>query len=84
MATRDDALLCSVAGDRAGRRYAIGPCTDAPFVGAFSRSRTNAVSFRENDRVARALLRRLRDLGHGEPQAAVEETPRVADPATPG
>lgn len=39
--------------------FAIGPYTSAPFVGAFSRPRTNAVSFRENDRVARAVLRYL-------------------------
>ncbi|CAN5273384.1 FAD/NAD(P)-binding protein [soil metagenome] len=38
------------------RRFAIGAYTSAPFVGAFSRPRTNAVSFRENDRVARAVL----------------------------
>ncbi|PPF22952.1 adenylate cyclase [Rathayibacter tritici] len=65
---QDDALLCSIRGDRTGRRYAIGPYTDAPFVGAFARPQTNAVSFREHDRVARALLRRLRGLGHGDPQ----------------
>ena len=39
--------------------FAIGPYTSAPFVGAFSRPRTNAVSFRENDRVARAALGQL-------------------------
>ncbi len=38
------------------RRYAIGPFTTAPFVGAFARPRTDAVSFRENDAVARAVL----------------------------
>lgn len=40
-------------------RFAIGPYTSAPFVGAFSRPRTNAISFRENDRVARAVLAAL-------------------------
>ncbi|PPH83388.1 FAD/NAD(P)-binding domain-containing protein [Rathayibacter sp. AY1D9] len=59
---QDDTLLRSTAGGRVGRRYAIGPYTDSPFVGAFSRPGTNAVSFRENDKVARALLRRLRAL----------------------
>lgn len=37
-------------------RFAVGANTSAPFVGAFARPRTNAVSFRENDRVARAAL----------------------------
>ncbi|KQQ01571.1 MULTISPECIES: FAD/NAD(P)-binding protein [unclassified Rathayibacter] len=59
---QDDTLLRSATGDRSGRRYAIGPYTDSPFVGAFARPDTNAVSFRENDKVARALLGRLRDL----------------------
>lgn len=74
-----DALLRSASGDRFGRRYAIGPYTDAPFVGAFSRPGTNAVSFRENDRVARALLRRLRGLGHA--QRSDEGAPRVTSGA---
>ncbi|HEY0251129.1 MAG TPA: hypothetical protein VGC41_06360, partial [Kofleriaceae bacterium] len=51
-------------------RFAIGAYTSAPFVGAFSRPRTNAVSFRENDRVARAVLAQLAAIepaasGHG-------------------
>lgn len=37
-------------------RWAIGPFTTAPFAGAFSRPGTNALAFRENDRVARAVL----------------------------
>jgi hypothetical protein len=44
------------------RSYAIGPYTNSPFVGAFSRPRTNAVAFRENDRVARALLRHAAEI----------------------
>ncbi|SDZ30709.1 FAD/NAD(P)-binding protein [Herbiconiux ginsengi] len=44
------------------RSYAIGPYTNSPFVGAFSRPRTNAVAFRENDRVARALLQHAAEI----------------------
>ncbi|TFC25812.1 FAD/NAD(P)-binding protein [Cryobacterium sp. MDB1-18-2] len=49
-------------GDHHPRRFAIGPYTNSPFVGAFSRPRTNAISFRENDKVARALLVHLDSL----------------------
>ncbi len=51
-----DARLLRPDGSPHPRRFAIGPYTNAPFVGAFSRPGTNAVSFRENDRVARAVL----------------------------
>ena len=50
------ARIVSPDGAPHARRFAIGAYTNAPFVGAFSRPGTNAVSFRENDRVARALL----------------------------
>jgi len=53
---RGDARLITPDGAAHPRRFAIGPYTNAPFVGAFSRPRTDAVSFRENDRVARAVL----------------------------
>ena len=52
-----DARVLAPDGTPHPRRFAIGPFTNAPFVGAFSRPGTNAVSFRENDRVARAVLR---------------------------
>lgn len=55
----DDRRVVRGAGTPSDRSYAIGPYTNSPFVGAFSRPRTNAVSFRENDRVARALLTHL-------------------------
>ncbi|MCB5909872.1 FAD/NAD(P)-binding protein [Streptomyces pinistramenti] len=46
--------------DRAGRphprRFALGPHTDARSGGAFTRPRTNAPAFRQNDASARALL----------------------------
>ena len=51
-----DSRVIRADGSRHPRRFAIGPFTSAPFVGAFARPRTNAVSFRENDRVARAVL----------------------------
>ncbi|MCK7623204.1 FAD/NAD(P)-binding protein [Streptomyces sp. RS10V-4] len=51
--------------DRAGRphprRFALGPHTDARGSGAFTRPRTNAPAFRQNDATARALLSFLRD-----------------------
>ncbi|MGW5120889.1 FAD/NAD(P)-binding protein [Streptomyces noursei] len=51
--------------DRSGRphprRFALGPHTDARGSGAFTRPRTNAPSFRQNDASARALLTFLRD-----------------------
>ncbi len=55
---RVDASARVVAPDGTAHplRFAIGAYTSAPFVGAFSRPRTNAISFRENDRVARAVL----------------------------
>jgi hypothetical protein len=57
-----DTRLLSPDGSHASRQYAIGPYTNSPFVGAFSRPRTNAISFRENDKVARAMLTRLAEL----------------------
>ena len=52
-----DARVIGLDGEPHPRRFAIGPYTTAPFVGAFSRPGTNAVSFRENDQVARAVLK---------------------------
>jgi hypothetical protein len=57
-----DAGILDPDGVANPRRFAIGAYTTAPFVGAFARPRTNAVSFRENDRVARAILRQLSDV----------------------
>ena len=53
---RGTARILSPEGRPHERRFAVGAYTNAPFVGAFARPGTNAVSFRENDRVARALL----------------------------
>ena len=62
---RADARVVTAHGTRHPARFAVGPYTNAPFVGAFARPGTNAVSFRENDRVARAILRRAAELAAG-------------------
>lgn len=54
------------------RRFAVGPSTSAPFVGAFSRPRTNALAFRENDAVARGVL-----------SSVAPATPAAPSPAAP-
>ncbi|MRH93112.1 adenylate cyclase [Nocardia sp. SYP-A9097] len=43
------------------RRFALGPHTSLRIAGAFSKPRTNALGFRENDRVARQVLRLLQE-----------------------
>ena len=64
--SRADSRVIDAAGIPHPRRFAVGAFTNAPFVGAFSRPGTNAVSFRENDRVARTLLQSLRSHASGE------------------
>ena len=76
LAVRPDDRRVLHADEPSGRTYAIGPYTNSPFVGAFSRPRTNAVAFRENDRVARALLRHLADLAD---TPATAQTPPPPD-----
>jgi hypothetical protein len=61
------------------RRFAIGPYTSAPFIGAFARPHTDAVSLRENDTVARAVLALLA----GASRPAPTELPRSVAPFTP-
>ncbi|MFP3467543.1 FAD/NAD(P)-binding protein [Leifsonia sp. SIMBA_070] len=53
--TPEDARVLDADGLPHPRRWAIGPFTDAPFAGAFARPGTDALSFRENDRVAQAV-----------------------------
>ncbi|WP_221938095.1 FAD/NAD(P)-binding protein [Streptomyces benahoarensis] len=66
--------------DRAGRphprRFALGPHTDARSGGAFTRPRTNAPAFRQNDASARALLTFLTE--RAAPPAARPRTARTA------
>lgn len=69
-----DTRVVDASGALHERRFAIGPYTNSPFVGAFSRPRTNAISFRENDKVARALLRHLATLHTPAPATAECET----------
>ncbi|MFE3772251.1 FAD/NAD(P)-binding protein [Streptomyces sp. NPDC057579] len=70
--------------DRAGRphprRFALGPYTDARGSGAFTRPRTNAPAFRQNDATARALLTFLRDRT-APPVPVPALTPRTDDAA---
>ncbi|PXA71877.1 FAD/NAD(P)-binding protein [Cryobacterium arcticum] len=66
-----DTRVVDANGGLHERRFAIGPYTNSPFVGAFSRPRTNAISFRENDKVARALLRHLAAL-HAPAPASID------------
>ena len=58
----DDSRVIGPDGEPHSARFAIGPFTSAPNVGAFARPLTDAMSFRENDRVARAVLRLLDEL----------------------
>jgi uncharacterized NAD(P)/FAD-binding protein YdhS len=48
--------LVDAAGRPHPRRYALGPHTSSRSPGAFTRPRTNAVGFRQNDAVAREIL----------------------------
>lgn len=61
------------------RRFAIGPYTSAPFIGAFARPHTDAVSLRENDTVARAVLALLAGASRPTPT----DLPRSVAPFTP-
>jgi uncharacterized NAD(P)/FAD-binding protein YdhS len=69
-----DSRILDTTGTPQTRRFAIGPYTSAPFVGAFSRPNTNAVSFRENDRVARALLHAARSIAEADAVLIRERT----------
>jgi hypothetical protein len=67
-----DARVSRPDGTAHPRRFAVGPSTSAPFVGAFSRPRTNALAFRENDAVARGVL-----------SSVASAPPSAAAPAAP-
>jgi hypothetical protein len=51
--------LVDAAGRPHPRRHAAGAFTSRPAAGAFSRPRTNAPAFRQNDAIARELLTEL-------------------------
>ncbi|WP_033290039.1 FAD/NAD(P)-binding protein [Amycolatopsis jejuensis] len=55
--TITDFRLLTAAGTPHPRRFAVGPHTSVRSAGAFTRPRTNAVSFRQNDALAREILR---------------------------
>lgn len=54
-----DGRLLDANGRAHPRRFALGPHTSSRSPAAFTRPRTNGASFRENDRVAREILRTL-------------------------
>ncbi|MFI5584918.1 FAD/NAD(P)-binding protein [Amycolatopsis sp. NPDC051758] len=51
-----DSRLLDGAGRAHSHRFAVGPHTSARSAAAFTRPRTNALSFRQNDAVAREIL----------------------------
>lgn len=57
-----------------GRRFAVGDFTSGPPSAAFSRPRTNALVFRENDAIARHLL-------HAAVDVSASRTPAIPSPA---
>lgn len=75
---RSDSRIVEADGQAHPRRFAIGPFTSAPFVGAFARPRTNAVAFRENDAVARGVLDILAALPAAEARARSRCRPLVS------
>jgi hypothetical protein len=52
-----DGRLLDAAGTAHRLRFALGPHTSGRSAAAFTRPRTNAISFRQNDAVAREILR---------------------------
>jgi hypothetical protein len=58
----DTLELLDQAGRAHPRRFAVGVHTSQPAAGAFARPGRNALSFRQNDVAARAVLSRLADL----------------------
>jgi hypothetical protein len=63
-----DGRLIDADGNVHPRRFALGPQTSLRIAGAFSRPRTNAIGFRENDLVARQILQLVRRKAHHDPQ----------------
>ncbi|MDQ3402448.1 MAG: FAD/NAD(P)-binding protein, partial [Actinomycetota bacterium] len=55
----DDGRLIGADGKAHAHWFALGPFTTGRAYTAFSRPRANALAFRQNDRVARAVLRTL-------------------------
>ncbi|HEY0248745.1 MAG TPA: FAD/NAD(P)-binding protein [Gryllotalpicola sp.] len=77
----EDSRVLGTAGVPHPVRFAIGPYTTAPNAGAFARPGTDALSFRENDRVARAVLRLLDQKARDEVR---DHDPAAAPPGPAG
>jgi uncharacterized NAD(P)/FAD-binding protein YdhS len=71
----DDSRVIGPDGEPHPARFAIGPFTTAPNAGAFARPLTDAMSFRENDRVARAVLRLLDQISAESPGVRSSSVP---------
>ena len=78
----EDSRVIGADGEPHPARFAIGPFTTAPNAGAFARPFTDAMSFRENDRVARAVLRLLDELSGRQTQSSTE-SPGVRSSSAP-
>lgn len=59
MVTGNDLRIVQRDGSAHPRRHGVGVFTNRPAAGTFARPRTNAASFRQNDVVARSILRTL-------------------------
>ena len=73
--SQPDMRIVDAGGALHPRRHALGANTSRPAAGAFARPRTNAPAFRQNDHVARVVLREL---------AAVAAQNSAATPAPEG
>ncbi|HEX6341341.1 FAD/NAD(P)-binding protein [Umezawaea sp.] len=65
----EDNRLIGRNGEPHPRRFALGPFTTGRAFAAFARPGTNAPGFRQNDVVARALLRLLAEEGSGDAES---------------
>jgi hypothetical protein len=70
--TGPDLRLGRADGSGHPRRHGLGAFTNRPAAGAFSRPRTNAPAFRQNDLVARSILTTIAALAPPASQAAVD------------
>ncbi|WP_370942121.1 FAD/NAD(P)-binding protein [Amycolatopsis sp. cg5] len=63
-----DFRILDRAGEPQDGRYALGPYTNVSHFATFARPRVNALSFRQNDTLARGLLGHLLGIDHGKRQ----------------
>jgi len=76
-----DLRLARADGSSHPRRHALGAFTNRPAAGAFARPNTNAPAFRQNDTVARSVLRTLAALDTAAPMAALDTAAPLAAPS---